>query len=155
MLDSHYFFAERVEARRFFAQQSQVKWLTISYVNKETHSDSNITTPVIVKNIICNNPNRDCNNFFTTITKLSTYFHDFIQIKRLFYNHFTQITDYASVYNIRKLNVTIYKVFPWNVPKKWRYINKYVLHILFILSIKFIHTYHNLKNSKSMESNNK
>lgn len=88
----------------FFAQQSQVKWLTISYVNKETHSDSNITTPVIVKNIICNNPNRDCNNFFTTITKLFTYFHDFIQIKRLFYNHFTQITDYASVYNIRKLN---------------------------------------------------
>lgn len=131
MLDSHYLLPSALR-HGVFARQLQVKWLTISYVNREIHSDTNISTPVTAKNIICNNPNRDCNNFSTTITKLFTYFHNFIKIDRLIYfflnNKFTQITDYASVYKTRKLNVAIYRVFPRNAKSIYIYFYTFYLY---------------------------
>lgn len=112
--------AEYVKTRRFCSTITSEMVVIINYVNKEMHSDRNILISVIVKNIICNNPNRDCNNFFTTITKLFMYFSRFYKNREIyvFYNNFTYIYtyiyNYSSVYKICKLNVTNIQ----GVPKK-------------------------------------
>lgn len=100
----------RVRTRHFRSTIASEIVDNYSYVNKEIfkHQSSR-------KILSTNNPNRDCNKFFSTITKLFTYFHDFIKIQRLtFLNNFTQIIDTILHYKILKLNMTIYRMFSKN-----------------------------------------